>query len=136
MPQTVTLNVPEHVVSRARVEARRTSRPLETILLEWLERAGQEDLESLSDDQLLILCDGMMNSKSHNELSDLLANNRENGLDESGRHRLAELMAEYQQGLLRKARAWKIAVARGLKAGLDQEPIPKPGRTSRTAKRE
>lgn len=119
MPQTVTLNVPEHVFSRAQVEARRTSRPLETILLEWLERAGQEDLESLSDEQLLALCNGMMNADSHNELSDLLASNRENGLDESERRRLAELMAEYQKGLLRKARAWKTAVARGLKSGLD-----------------
>jgi hypothetical protein len=119
MPQTVTLNLPEHVVSRAQVVARRTSRPLETILLEWLERAGQEDLESLSDEQLLTLCDSMMNADSHDELSDLLARNRENELDESGRRRLAELMAEYQQGLLRKARAWKTAVARGLKSRLE-----------------
>jgi len=119
MPQAVTLNIPEHVVSRAQVEASRNSRPLETVLLEWLERAGQEDLESLSDEQVLTLCDGMMNSDSHNELGDLLERSREDELDESSRRRLAELMSEYQQGLLRKARAWKIAVARGLKSGLD-----------------
>ena len=119
MPQTVTINVPEHLVSRAQAESARTSRPLETVLVEWLERGGLEDLDSLSDEELLAVCDSMMDSGSQDELSMLLAQNRENELDESGRQHLAKLMAEYRQGLLRKARAWKIAVSRGLKPGLE-----------------
>ena len=119
MSKAITLNLPEHLVSRAQVESARTSRPLETVLVEWLERGGLEDLESLSDEELLALCDSMMDSDSRNELSTLLARNRENDLDESGRQQLAKLMAEYQEGLLRKARAWRIAVSRGLKPGLE-----------------
>ena len=87
--------------------------------MEWLERGGLEDLESLPDEVLLALCDSMLDSDSQTELSALLTRNRENDLDESGRQHLAKLMAEYQQGLLRKARARKIAVSRGLKPGLE-----------------
>lgn len=119
MPQAVTLQLPEHLLSLAAAEARRTSRPLETVLVEWLELAGREEVTSLSDDELLALCDGMMDSTAHEELSELLSRNREGELDKAGRRRLSELMGQYQQGLLRKSRAWKVAVARGLKLGLE-----------------
>jgi hypothetical protein len=60
-----------------------------------------------------------MNLADHEELSDLLARNREGPLDVAERPRLQSLMADYQHGLLRKARAWRIAVARGLRSSLE-----------------
>jgi hypothetical protein len=47
-------------------------------------------------------------------LSTLLERNRENTLDDDQRRRLDELMRVYECGLLRKARALRVAVQRGL----------------------
>ena len=51
-------------------------------------------------------------------LSQLLAQNREEQLDADGRHQLDAFMHHYEQGLLRKAQALRVAVQRGLRAPL------------------
>jgi hypothetical protein len=51
-------------------------------------------------------------------LSCLLARNRDSQLDDTDRTRLDALMQLYRQGLVRKAHAWKVAVARDLRAVL------------------
>ncbi len=75
-------------------------------------------MELLPDDQVLALCDAQMDTRQQKELSGLLAQHREGQLSDSERHRLDELMRIYRCGLVRKARALQVAVARGLKPRL------------------
>lgn len=79
----------------------------------------EDNLKQLSDSPLLAVCDATMNASEQTELSELLAQNREGPLDPQTRQRLESLMRDYQRGLLRKARAWRIAVARGLRSSLE-----------------
>jgi hypothetical protein len=48
-------------------------------------------------------------------LSNLLDHNREGQLDNEDANQLIELMQVYRSGLVRKARALKVAVERGLR---------------------
>jgi hypothetical protein len=64
------------------------------------------------------LCDGQLTGQDQEELSFLLARNREGQLDDTGCTRLDALMQLYRRGLVRKAQAWRVAVARGLRAVL------------------
>lgn len=119
MPRSVTLNLPDEMVARFEFEAKAHSRPVQDVVVDWLERSGEIDLDALSDMELLSVCDSLLNPDDQGELSDLLEQNREGQLDPQARSRLGTLMTKYQQGLLRKARAWRIAVARGLRTNLD-----------------
>lgn len=118
MSQVLELDVPDELATRAQAEAERSSRPVQAVMIDWLQ-AGADDLDHLADSQLLAVCDASMNAADNAELSDLLAANRDGVLDANARQRLAWLMSSYQQGLLRKARAWRIAVARGLRSNLE-----------------
>jgi len=118
MDTPLTLDIPDELAAVAAAEASRTSQSVEAVLLDWL-RAGHRDLDSLPDDRLLAVCDLTMPPDRHAELSDLLEQNREGQLNDGSRNRLNELMAEYQRGLLRKAKAMQLAVARGLKLELE-----------------
>jgi hypothetical protein len=64
---------------------------------------------------LLVLCDSALEPDAQNDLSELLARSAEADLDAAGRSRLDQLLESYRRGLILKARAWKEAVARGLK---------------------
>jgi hypothetical protein len=64
------------------------------------------------------LCDGQLTDQDQEELSSLLARNREGQLDDTDRIRLDALMQMYRRGLVRKAQAWRVSVARGLRAVL------------------
>lgn len=75
-------------------------------------------VESLSDDQILDLCDAQMSQKQQEELSDLLARNREGLLGNAERARLDDLMQIYRRGMVRKAQALKVAVERRLRPPL------------------
>src|SRR5438132_5208848 len=114
MTERVTLEVPEELAQRARAVAAQTRRRFEEVLVDWIDRAGAEPtIESLADAELLVLCDQQLDSRQQEELSDLLAGNREGLLQEAQRDRLDELMRIYRRGLVRKARALDAAVARG-----------------------
>jgi len=117
--ETITLELPEALVIQAKDVATRTQRRLEDVLLEWLDRAAAETpLESLSDSQILSLCELQMAADQQEELSRLLALNRENQLSPAEQQRLDELMQLYRRDLVRKAHALQIAVQRGLKPPL------------------
>jgi hypothetical protein len=122
MTEKVTIELPEELAQRARAVAAQTQQPFEEVLVEWMERAGTEPaLELLSDAQLLAVCDRQMDPGPQEELSDLLDRNREGLLADAERRRLEELMRRYRRGLVRKAQALKVAVARGLKPRLDDD---------------
>jgi hypothetical protein len=119
MRETVTLELPEHVVRSARAVAARTHRRIEDVLVDWIDQVVAEvPVESLSDEEILALCDMQMAAKEQEEMSRLLAQSREGQLDDNDRTRLDTLMQMYRRGLVRKAQAWKVAVARGLRAML------------------
>ena len=123
MGQTITLDLPADVAQRAAAIARQTNRPVEDVLLEWLGRAATETpVESLPDDQVLALCDLEMSQGEQDELSALLARQREGALDDVARRQLDELMAIYRRGMVQKAQALKVAVERGLRPPLDAHP--------------
>lgn len=120
MGETVTLELPEEVARRVREVAARTDRRLEDVLIEWIDRVVSDlPVESLPDDQVLALCDLQMDPEQQEELSELLARNREGLLSDAERARLDELMHVYRLGLVRKAQALKVAVARGLRLPLN-----------------
>jgi hypothetical protein len=120
MSVKVTVELPEELADRARAVASQTSRRFEEVLVEWIDRAAAETpLESLPDEEVLALCDAQMAPDKHEELSDLLARNREGQLQNTERNRLEELMQFYRRGLVRKAQALRVAVARGLRPRLN-----------------
>jgi hypothetical protein len=120
--EIVTLELPEDLALRVRDIATRTQRRLEDVLIEWIDHTATDPpLELLPDSQILALCELQMDVEQQDELGDLLARNQEGLLDETERQRLDELMQVYRRGLVRKAQALQIAVARGLKAPLNQQ---------------
>ncbi|MBI4670209.1 MAG: hypothetical protein HY741_00895 [Chloroflexi bacterium] len=119
MGEVVTLNLPEVVAARARTVAAQRHRRIEDVLLEWLEREAVEPpVETLSDADVLALCDSQLTALQQSELDDLLFDQREGQLTEPSRKRLEELMEIYRRGLLRKAQALRVAVRRGLRPPL------------------
>ena len=122
MSETVTLEIPDELARRVRALAAMTNRGLEEALLEWIGRAVAEaPLDAISDEQLLLLCEARLDQVEQSELSELLARHGEGLTDLEAQQRLDALMRDYRRGLVLKARAWKEAVARGLKPRLDDD---------------
>jgi hypothetical protein len=118
--EVVTLELPSELVRQARALAAATNRPFDEAVADWIGRAvADPPVESLSDTHLLAVCDSQLPGAVQQELSDLLARNREGTIAAADRGRLDELLAAYRRGLVLKARAVKEAVTRGLKPRLD-----------------
>lgn len=120
MAEIVTLELPETLAQRAKEIAALLHRRFEDVLVELIDRAITElPVESLPDEQVLVLCDMQMETEQQEALSDLLARNREGQLNDIEVRQLDELMQVYRRGLVRKARSLKVAVERGLKPALN-----------------
>ena len=73
MSETVTPEVSDTIVRHARAVATQTQRPLEAVLLEWLDRSAAEvPVELLPDDEVLALRDQMLSQADQSYLSELL----------------------------------------------------------------
>lgn len=119
MSLVVTLEIPEDAARRAREIVARTQRRFEDVLVEWIDQSAAEPpVESLSDAEVLALCDLQLSPGEQAELSNLLANNREGRLTKKQLARLGELMDTYERGMVRKSEALKVAVKRGLRPPL------------------
>lgn len=119
MTQQVTLALPDAIAQQAKDIATLTQQKLEDVLLQFVEDAiANFPIESLSDEQILALCDLQMTVRQQEEFSDLLAKNKEGALSHLEKQKLAELMQCYRQGTLKKAKALKVAVERGLRSPL------------------
>lgn len=115
MMQTITLQVPTKLASTAQAVAIKTKRPVEDVLIEWLNNGAEElSLDSLENEQILALTQLEMGAQKQATLSNLLAKSRENQLTTAEKQQLNELMQIYRQGLSQKAEALKIAVDRDL----------------------
>jgi hypothetical protein len=122
MGHRVTLDLPEDVAERAQEIARRTHRSVEAVLLDWLDHAMTDvPVEALPDDQVLALRDLQMSTEQQTAMSDLLAQQREGHLTDEERLQLDELLSHYRRGMVRKARALKVAVDRGLQSPLSAD---------------
>jgi hypothetical protein len=83
------------------------------------ERASADlPIETMPDEQVLLLCDSQLSTDQQTALSDLLELNREGQLHAAETQKLDELMQIYRRGLVRKARALQAAVNRGLRPPL------------------
>ncbi len=119
MHERLTLEVPDTLLRSARAVATQTNRRIEEVLIEWLDRAAAAvPVDQLPDDQVLALRDLQMSDAEQHELSDLLATQREGMLSQTSRRRLELLMHHYRSGMVRKAQATNVAVARGLQPPL------------------
>lgn len=119
MAEIIRLELPEILAQRAKEIAALTHRRLEDVLVEWIDQAINDlPVESLPDQQVLALCDLQMETEQQEALSDLLARNQDGQLKESEVNQLNELMQVYRSGLVRKARAMKVAVNRSLRPAL------------------
>jgi hypothetical protein len=117
--QRITLEIPDSLAQKVRDFAQLTHRPIEAVVLEWLDNASMDlAVESLSDTQVSALCDSEMSSEQQLRLSELLEHNREGTLTQPQQEELDQLMQLYRRGLVRKAQALKVAVDRGLRPAL------------------
>lgn len=122
MSELLNLELPDDLARRARALAAASHKPFEDAVVDWIGRAVAEfDVESLPDAELLALADSTWDDALQSDLSDLLARNRDGDLNDPDRVRLDRLMAEYRQGLVRKARALREAVSRGLRPSLSDD---------------
>ena len=122
--QMMTIPVSERAARQAARLAALTQQRVEDVLTGWLDwTAAEIPVETLPNDELLALCDLEMDEDQQQELSRLLAGNREGSLNAAGQARLDELMQVYRHGLVRKARALKVAVQRGLHPPLGSESL-------------
>ena len=119
MSDTITLELPDKIAQNARRVAAKTRRSLSDVLLGWLGQIADDlPVEDLPDEQVLAISAMQLDPASQLELSELLAANREGTLTHQQRLRLDELMQLYRRSLIRKARAMKVAVDRGLRPPL------------------
>ncbi|MGB3292781.1 MAG: hypothetical protein WBB01_07345 [Phormidesmis sp.] len=115
MAQSISLDIPDSIVQQAQQLASQSQQRLEDILLEWLTHSFTEHpVETLPDSQILALCNMQLDEQQQETLDTLLEKQREDELTPADSQELQFLMRLYRRGLLRKARALKVAVERGL----------------------
>jgi hypothetical protein len=115
MSEQITLELPSELVRQARQLALASNRLFDDAVAEWIGRGVAETpIESLPDSKILELCDGHLPAEEQEELSRLLAENKQSELGPTFRKRLDELLADYRRGLIIKGRAVNEAVSRGL----------------------
>lgn len=120
MSELLTLELSDELARRARELAGAQNRSIEDAAVDWISQAVIEPpVETLPDAQILALCDSELEDAQQAELAELLTAQREGVLAATKRSRLDELMTAYRRGLVAKARAWKEAVARGLRNPID-----------------
>lgn len=120
MVQSISLNIPDSIVQQAQQLASQNQQRLEDILLEWLTHSFTEHpVETLPDSQILALCNMQLDEQQQGTLDTLLEKQREEELTSTDSQELQFLMRLYRRGLLRKAKAFKVAVERGLVSPLN-----------------
>lgn len=115
MNQEVTIKVSEQVWQRASIIAKQKHRKIEKVIEDLLEETVSETkVEDLSDAEVLALTELKFSPTQQKNFSRLLKKNREKLLNPKDKIQLDELMRIYENGLLRKSKALRVAVERGL----------------------
>ena len=121
MSAEIRIQISDQVARRAAEVATSENRSVEEVLAAWLDQVVNESpVENLSDAEVVTLTQMQLAPDQDAEFSGLLEGNREGALNDEGQQRLDELMRVYEQGLMRKAQALKVAVQRGLREPLQQ----------------
>ena len=108
MSEMMTIPVSARAARHAARLASLTQQRVEDVLAGWLDwTAAEVPVETLPNDALLALCDLEMDKEQQQDL-----------LNAAEQARLDELLQVYRHGLVRKARAIKVAVQRGLRPPL------------------
>jgi predicted transcriptional regulator len=122
MSTSVTVTLPDDVLARAETLARRVGRPVEAVLADTIELSlrplganGEPPVGEWSDEQVLAAADAGLPSAADERLTRLLESQQAGRLTSPEQAELTALMQLYQDGLLRKARAVREAVRRGLR---------------------
>jgi hypothetical protein len=122
MNQQITLTVSENVWFYAKAVAVRSKQRVEDVLSDWLEKGSSEiEVEKLSDVEVLALAELKMPPKQQKQLHKLLDKNGEGELTSVEKNKLDEMMEVYNDALLTKARAMRVAVERGLMKPLSSQ---------------
>jgi len=114
----VTLTLPEPAYRSAERLAEGAQQPIQDVLAELLSEMltawEEKPVTSLTDEELLQLCDLQMNPEQSRRLSELLEKQRERQLTDDERPELWALMRIYERALVRKSEALAEAARRGL----------------------
>lgn len=122
MNQQITLTVSDNVWLYAKAVATRNKRQIEEVLSDWLEKISSEiDVEKLSDSEVLALAELQMSPSQQILVDELQEKNGEGALTIDERKQFDSLMEIYEDALLRKAQAFRVAVERGLMPPLSSE---------------
>ena len=115
MAQSISLDIPDSIIQQAQQLATQNQQRLEDVLLEWLTHSFTEHpIETLPDSQILALCNMQLDKQQQETLNTLTEKQREDSLTPADSQELQFLLGLYRRGLLRKAKALKAAVERGL----------------------
>ncbi|MGB7488151.1 MAG: hypothetical protein WA901_18305 [Phormidesmis sp.] len=115
MAQSISLDILDSIVQQAQQLASQSQQRIEDVLLEWLTHSFTEHpVETLPDSQILALCNMQLDDQQQKTLDTLLKKQREDELTSANGQELQFMMGLYRRGLVRKAKALKIAVERGL----------------------
>lgn len=122
MNQQITLTVSDNVLFSAKAVATRNKRRIEEVLSEWLEKVSSEvAVEKLSDSEVLALTELQISPTQQKLMDEFQEKNGEGALTNDERRQFDVLMEIYEDALLRKAQALRVAVERGLIAPLASE---------------
>lgn len=127
MTMQVTVTLPDDTARRAEYLAHLTGRDVADILAETIALsldplgtlpATGTSVETLPDAEVLEIADSSMDREQDRRMQRLLELQQASGLTAEDRAALFALIAIYQDGLLRKAQALRVAVQRGLRPPL------------------
>lgn len=128
MTIAVTIHLPDDLYQRAERFARLSNRDLASVITDTVQSLlppmsnyidTLQPIETLSDQEVLILANSKMTPDQDSRMSFLLAHQRENKLIEGEAEELQALMQIYQEGWLRQTTALVQAIERGLMEPMD-----------------
>lgn len=112
MTESVNLRLNGPLLQQAQELAAITDSTIQDVLIDWLNFAlSEQPLELLTDDQLLQVCGLDMPSPQREQLNSLLTSKARTEEEEASLEKLRSL---YRLGLVRRAKATRLAIARGL----------------------
>ncbi len=121
---TITLDLPQDIYRRAQRTAKATQRPVEQIVVEWIQPPAEEnrsdvqpivaEMEKLTIDELLQIAQATLPTSEAARLQTLLAAQQQRTLTPSERQEAERLVAQEDLTTLRKAKAlflrWSLVV--------------------------
>ncbi len=127
MTMQVMVNLPDHIYQRARRLSELSGLDVEEIIAERLDlllpplrsEMDTRPVETLTDEEVIAVAEGMMDETLSKRMSVLLQKNQADTLTEIERGELKMLFDIYEVGQFRKVEAAAEAIKRGLRLSID-----------------